>query len=120
MFFFSIYFCLCSSLGLKIFAPFSESNLNGNGIVQLPPLKIAADQCWACTGVLGGLINGRAYIPRGLKNRNGDEKYHLQLLVFNLASMRHNKSNSFQHKLKWAYIWGLIIRCRSVSLYMGL
>ena len=37
--FFSIYFCLSTSLGLKIFAPFSESNLNGNGICAATATK---------------------------------------------------------------------------------
>ena len=96
--FFSIYFCLSSSLGLKIFAPFSESSLNGNGICAATATE---NCCWSVLGLYKGFT--RAYYrkgshPKGTSNRNrkstyrsGDEKYNLHLLVFNLASMHHNK-----------------------------
>ena len=67
MFLFLFTFVSPAVSGLRYSRLFRNRILTEMVFVRLPPLKNAADQCWACTGVLRGLINGRAYIPRGLK-----------------------------------------------------
>ena len=66
-FFFFFTFVSPAVSGLKYSRLFRNQALTEMVFLRLPPLKIAADQCWACTRVLRGLITGRAYIPRGLK-----------------------------------------------------